>query len=270
MSEGTALLVDHVTMAFRTRGGTVPALDDVSLSLEPGSFGALIGPSGCGKSTLLRLIADALSPDAGCILIGGMPPGSARAAHAIGFVFQQPNLLPWRDVLANIALPLEVARMRHAPGLTPAELVRLVGLEGFEHARPAQLSGGMRQRVAIARALVLRPRLLLLDEPFGALDEITRQRMNLEMLSVWAESGATALLVTHGIQEAAFMASRVFVMSPRPGRIVDEVEVLLPRPRGIADLGTEAAFRVVNRLRGALFGEAVPAVSPHPLAPVAS
>ena len=257
---GAALEIDRVSMRFKLGRESVEALGEITLRLEAGQFGALIGPSGCGKSTLLRLIADILAPSSGDIRVGGLPPRRARLDHAIGFVFQQPTLLPWRSVLDNIALPLEIAGLRRAPGLTPTELVQLVGLAGFEQARPAQLSGGMQQRVAIARALLLRPRLLLLDEPFGALDEITRQRMNLEMLRIWQESGTTALLVTHGIQEAALMASQVFVMSARPGRITASVDVPLPYPRSMASLGSQVAFRVVNQLRQALFGEDAVAV----------
>ena len=242
-------------MRFSLGSSTVSALEGVDLNLDAGQFGAIIGPSGCGKSTLLRLVADILVPSAGTIRIGAEPPRAARLRHAIGFVFQQPTLLPWRTVLANIALPLEVAGLRQAPGATPKELVQMAGLAGFEQARPAQLSGGMQQRVAIARALVLRPQVLLLDEPFGALDEITRQRMNLELLRIWQETGTTALLVTHSIQEAAFMASRVFVMSNRPGRIVARVDVPLPYPRALASLGTQASFQVANQVRDALFGQ---------------
>ncbi len=261
-SQGRAALeIDAVSMRFKLGRETVEALNGIGLRLAPGEFGALIGPSGCGKSTLLRLIADIMAPSSGTIRVGGLPPRRARLDHAIGFVFQQPTLLPWRSVLDNVALPLEIAGLRRAPGPTPSELVQLVGLAGFEHARPAQLSGGMQQRVAIARALLLRPKLLLLDEPFGALDEITRQRMNLEMLRIWQESGTTALLVTHGIQEAVLMASRVFVMSARPGRIVAALDVPLPYPRTMASLGSQVAFRIVNQLRQDLFGEESAAVS---------
>jgi NitT/TauT family transport system ATP-binding protein len=251
-----ALSIRRVTKEFPLASGHVTALEDISLSLAAGEFGAIIGPSGCGKSTLLRLIADIMPPTAGQILLGGAPPAEARRRHQIGFVFQQATLLPWRTIRENIALPVQVAGRRGDRSLPSAEeLIALVGLDGFADAMPAQLSGGMQQRAAIARALILRPDMLLLDEPFGALDEITRQRMNLELLRIWAEAGTTALLVTHSIGEAAFMADRVFVMSPRPGRLVAEISIDLPRPRRIEMMKSPEFFAVVNQLRDALFGQ---------------
>ncbi len=248
-----ALAVRDVSMTFELPAGPLAALTDIDLSLQPGEFGAIIGPSGCGKSTLLRLIADILKPTRGAIAIGGEPPDVARRRHQIGFVFQAPTLLPWRTVRDNIRLPLDVAGAAHA-ALSPDELIRLVGLSGFEQARPAQLSGGMQQRVAIARALLLKPGVLLLDEPFGALDEITRQRMNAELLRIWRETHTTAVLVTHALAEAVFMADQVIVMSPRPGHIVTVVAVDLPRPRVPAIMKDTAFFRIVNTVRDALFG----------------
>ena len=250
-----------IRMHYRLGRETVTALDGVSLALEAGEFGAVIGPSGCGKSTLLRLIADIAAPSGGAIRIGGAPPAQARREHAIGFVFQQPTLLRWRSVLANVSLPLEVAGRRPRGGATPSELIEMVGLRGFEHARPAQLSGGMQQRVAIARALVMSPRILLLDEPFGALDEITRQRLNMEMLRVWRETGTTALLVTHSIAEAVFMSQRIFVMSSRPGRITTTITVPLPQPRDLSALATQDAFATENAVRAALFAHTPPATT---------
>jgi len=257
------LVIDCVSMSFRGRLHTVTALDKASLVLPQGGFGAIIGPSGCGKSTLLRLVADIARPDAGCIVVGGRTPREARKDHATGFVFQQPTLLPWRTVRQNVELPLAIVG-RHstrAGRLKPAELIALVGLAGFEDALPGELSGGMQQRAAIARALVLRPDVLLLDEPFGALDEITRQRMNIELLRIWAESGTTALLVTHSIAEAVFMADRVFVMSPRPGRIVETVMVDLPRPRTLEMMRSPALFTCANQVRDGLFGRTEPAAA---------
>jgi NitT/TauT family transport system ATP-binding protein len=233
-------------------------LSPTDLSLKEGEFGALIGPSGCGKSTLLRMIADILPPTAGTILIGGHEPQRARREHEIGFVFQDPTLLPWRSVIDNIRLPLEiVGNAGRLSGATPQELIDLVGLTGFEHARPAQLSGGMQQRAAIARALILSPRLLLLDEPFGALDEITRYRMNMELLRIRAETSTTSLMVTHSIQEAVFMADRVFVLAARPGRIVDIVEVEVERPRRLSLMNSPEFAAAVDRVRTSLFGDAL-------------
>jgi NitT/TauT family transport system ATP-binding protein len=249
------LKVQNVRKWFESRGGRVVALDSATLSLPAGGFGALIGPSGCGKSTLLRMVADIMPPSSGTILVGNELPSAARRAQLIGFVFQSATLLPWRSVRANISLPLAIVgrKSKRLARRTPDELIDLVGLNGFEKALPAHLSGGMQQRVAIARALVLKPDILLLDEPFGALDEITRQRMNIELLRIWAESGTTALLVTHSIDEAVFMADYVFVMSPRPGKVSLTVDVPLPRPRTLDMMGTQAFFDTVNCVRTALF-----------------
>ena len=242
-----------MTKEFELEGRTFTALSDVSLGLKRGEFGAIIGPSGCGKSTLLRMAADIVQPTAGRITVDGRAPAELRARHKVGFVFQEPTLLPWRTVLDNVGLPIRIVGKNFADAADPAELVRLVGLAGFEKARPQQLSGGMQQRVAIARALVLKPEILLLDEPFGALDEIIRQRMNLELLRIWSESRTTGLLVTHSIAEAAFMADRVFVMSTRPGRIMREIEIDLPRPREISMMRNAAFTDRVNFLRDLLF-----------------
>jgi NitT/TauT family transport system ATP-binding protein len=248
--------VEQLSMVFYGRGEPVIALDKVDMAVPAGQFASIIGPSGCGKSTLLRLVADVMQPFAGRITLGGETPRAARHAHSLGFVFQSPTLLPWRSVSQNIELPLDVVGRGSAKrsARTTGDLIDLVGLNGFEDALPHQLSGGMQQRVAIARALVLTPDILLLDEPFGALDEITRQRMNLELLRIWAESGTTALLVTHSIAEAVFMSDRVFVMSARPGRITSIIDVPLPRPRGLDMMRTQQFFDCVNRVRDGLFG----------------
>ena len=252
------LNVSNVSKNFDIDGQRIEALRHIDLELNEGEFGALIGPSGCGKSTLLRLVADIMPPAAGTITVGGLPPSRARIEHRIGFVFQDPTLLPWRTVIDNIRLPLEVAGTKATAGsATPEDLVKLVGLSGFENARPSQLSGGMQQRCAIARALVLAPQILLLDEPFGALDEISRHRMNLELLRIWAETGTTALMVTHSIQEAVFMADKIFVLAARPGRIVDTVPVALDRPRRLPQMSVPAFVDAVDRVRNSLFGDQV-------------
>jgi NitT/TauT family transport system ATP-binding protein len=256
------LSVAGVSKSFDIDGRRIEALRDIDLTLNEGEFGALIGPSGCGKSTLLRLVADIMPPSQGSISIGGLPPSRARKEHQIGFVFQDPTLLPWRTVLENIRLPLEVIGAKPSPGsATPQDLINLVGLSGFEHARPSQLSGGMQQRVAIARALVLAPQILLLDEPFGALDEISRHRMNLELLRIWAQTRTTALMVTHSIQEAVFMADKIFVLAARPGRIVDMVPVEIDRPRRLSQMNAPAFVAAVDRVRNSLFGDQVSMLS---------
>lgn len=244
--------IARVSMEFVGRSNVTLALDHVSLNLGGGRFGAIIGPSGCGKSTLLRLVADLMQPSAGRITVGGESPAAARRAHAFGFVFQAPTLLPWRTVVENIELPLAVTG--RPAGIPSDDLVALVGLKGFEKALPHELSGGMQQRVAIARALILKPAILLLDEPFGALDEITREKINLELLRIWSETGTTALLVTHSIAEAVFLSDDVYLMSGRPGRITATVSVPLERPRRLEMMRSQAFFECVNAVRDGLFG----------------
>jgi NitT/TauT family transport system ATP-binding protein len=252
----SGLSIQHVSKSFTLDGRTVPALNDISLELEAGQFGALIGPSGCGKSTLLRMVADVLSPTSGRIEIESAAPRQARLDHQIGFVFQEATLLPWRSVLDNVRLPLEMrGRKAGTPPRSAEDLVQLVGLAGYEHARPSQLSGGMQQRCAIARALVASPKILLLDEPFGALDEVLRYRMNFELLRIRADTRTTALMVTHSIEEAVLMADRIFVFAAKPGRIVETVEVDLPRPRRLATMDDPRFNQTVDRVRRALFGQ---------------
>jgi NitT/TauT family transport system ATP-binding protein len=222
--------LDGVTKQFG-KGG-VTALQDVDLEIRPGEFVSLIGPSGCGKSTLLRVVGDLIHPTDGIVEVNGKPARQARVDRDYGIVFQDAVLFEWRTVAKNIALPLELAgwsreRRRERIG----EMLDLVELTGFESHHPWQLSGGMQQRVSIARALSFHPPLLLMDEPFGALDEMTRERLNLELLEIWQRSGSTVIFVTHSISEAVFLSTRVVVMSPRPGRITGIVDVDLPQPR---------------------------------------
>jgi NitT/TauT family transport system ATP-binding protein len=251
-----AIACAGVSVRFVTDRRTVTALQDISFAVEEGSFLSLLGPSGCGKSTLLRLVADLIAPTSGSVTVLGGTPGEARRRRALGFVFQDAALLPWRSAIDNVALPLEVGgRPVLAPGEpTPSELLALVGLKGWENAYPHELSGGMRQRVSIARALVGGPRVLLMDEPFGALDEITRDHLNEEFLKIWQETRVTILFVTHSIYEAIFLGQQVLVLAANPGRVREIIAVDLPLRRTLDIRESERFMRLAAHLRGLLRG----------------
>jgi len=238
------------------RAGRVEALVDIDLSITAGEFVSLIGPSGCGKSTLLRLIGDLTPPTAGSITVNGKPAERARRDRDYGMVFQAPVLFDWRTVQGNVELPLEISGASKAQRSQRAmEHLRLVELSDFAGHYPWQLSGGMQQRVAIARALAVDPALLLMDEPFGALDEMTRERMNLELLKIWERTETTIVFVTHSIAEAVFLSTRVVVMSPRPGRISSIIDIDLPRERNVETRELEQYFHLVTAVREALRGD---------------
>jgi NitT/TauT family transport system ATP-binding protein len=241
---------------FAVRGGEpTVALTGIDLEIGQREFVSLIGPSGCGKSTLLRIIGDLVSPTSGTVEVNGKPAHEARLKREYGMVFQAPVLFDWRTVEANVRLPLEVSRYPQAErDALVAEKLELVELAAFKGHYPHQLSGGMQQRVAIARALALQPSILLMDEPFGALDEMTRERLNSELLSIWSETGTTVIFVTHSIPEAVFLSSRVVVMSPRPGRISETIEIDLPHPRDETTREQDRYYELVTEVREALRG----------------
>jgi len=250
--DGSALRLDAVTKRFRLADGSpLEALAPIDLQLASGEFVALLGPSGCGKSTVLRLIAGLEAPSSGAVAIEGSAPSAMARAHRLGVAFQDHALLPWLSIAQNIALPFRVAG-RKPDQARIAALLDLVGLADFAGARPSQLSGGMRQRASIARALVLEPELLLLDEPFGALDAVTRRQMNVELQRIWSARRLTTLLVTHSVEEALFLADRVLVMSARPGRVIRDVTVPFGRPRDPKVMRSPEFHALVDELTEAL------------------
>ncbi len=247
--------IKNLSKTFRGADGVnVHALEDINLDVEQGEFVSLIGPSGCGKSTLLRVIADLIQPSSGSISVNGKSPTAARKDRDYGFVFQSPTLYEWRSVMKNVQLPLEIMKYPKDKRESRArEMLRLVELGDFENKYPWQLSGGMQQRVSIARALAFEPHILLMDEPFGALDEMTRERMNNELLRIWgAMKDMTVIFVTHSIAEAVYLSSQVVVMSSRPGRISEVIDINLPRPRGSETRDLDDFFHLTSRVRHAL------------------
>jgi NitT/TauT family transport system ATP-binding protein len=247
------IAIDNLTKTYDGGAGRVTALSNVTLDVAPGEFVSLIGPSGCGKSTLMRLIGDLTQPASGTISVKGKPPERAREDRDYGIVFQAPVLYEWRTVQRNVELPLEIIGVeREERTRKVRDMLSLVGLVDFLGAYPNQLSGGMQQRVAIARALVFSPSILLMDEPFGALDEITRERMQSELLEIWARTNATVIFVTHSIPEAIFLSDRVVVMSPRPGRIEAVISIDLPRPRDINTREHPHFFELATEVRAHL------------------
>jgi NitT/TauT family transport system ATP-binding protein len=242
-----------LSLTFETGDGPVFALSDVDLTVNEGEFVSFIGPSGCGKTTLLRVIADLEQATAGTILVNGIPPQEARLRRQYGYVFQAPALYPWRTIEKNVMLPLEVMGFSAAERRErAARNLSLVNLNGFERKFPWQLSGGMQQRASIARALSFDPHLLLMDEPFGALDEIVRDKLNEQLLNLWRTTGKTVVFVTHSIPEAVYLSTRIVVMSPRPGRVIDVIECGLPRDRTLEMRESPEFLKVAQRVREGL------------------
>jgi NitT/TauT family transport system ATP-binding protein len=251
--EDVVVAATGIGKVFDPGSSPVVALDGIDLAIRTGEFVSLIGPSGCGKSTLLRIIGDLIEPTSGEILVNAKPARQARLDRDYGMVFQAPVLMDWRTIARNIELPLEIMGFaKPERERRSAELLKLVELEGFGDRHPWQLSGGMQQRVAIARALAFDPKLLLMDEPFGALDEMTRERMNLELMSIWSRTATTVVFVTHSIPEAVFLSTRVVVMSARPGRISRVIDIDLPQPRTVDTRETTRYFELVTQVREAL------------------
>jgi NitT/TauT family transport system ATP-binding protein len=245
------IAIRHLSKTYGAASGGVTALNDIDCAVADGEFLAIVGPSGCGKSTLLKILAGLMPATSGDALLNGTPIAGPR--RDIGVVFQSPVLFPWRTVLGNVLLPVDVQRLgREAMTKRALDLLALVGLAGFEHRYPWQLSGGMQQRVALVRALIHDPALLLMDEPFGALDALTREAMNVELQRIWLERRKTVVFITHSTGEAVFLADRVMVMTPRPGKIGDLFAVDLPRPRALDVMNTPEFGTYVRRVRNAL------------------
>lgn len=242
----------HVSKRFTTMSGSVPAVDDVSFGIQPGEFASVVGPSGCGKTTLLRLVAGLDEPTSGTVSMDGKSVDKP-SSDDVGVVFQRAALLPWRNALDNVLLPIEIKRRVNADDRQLAmSTLKKVGLEGFERHYPAQLSGGMQQRVSISRALLTKPKVLLMDEPFGAIDALTREQMNRDLNSIWVESNITAMLITHSIPEAVYLGQKVVVMGAKPGRVLDIINVDLPRSRPLSVLASKEFSEICSRVRKVL------------------
>ena len=245
------IAIRHLSKVYGGRGGNVTALSDIDCTIGDGEFMSIVGPSGCGKSTLLKILAGLLQRSGGEALLNGTPIDGPR--KDIGVVFQSPVLFPWRTVLGNVLLPVDVQQLgREKMQQRALDLLNLVGLKGFEHRYPWELSGGMQQRVALVRALIHDPAILLMDEPFGALDALTREAMNVELQRIWMESRKTVVFITHSTSEAVFLGDRVMVMTPRPGKVEDMLEIDLPRPRSLDVMTTEKFGTYVRRIRKSL------------------
>ena len=254
IADALAIEIRGLSLVFATADAPVIALSNVDLSIRRGEFVSFIGPSGCGKTTLMRVIADLEQQTEGEITVNGVSPREARLARAYGYVFQAPALYPWRSVQANVTLPLEIMKMPRAErAKRAARYLEMVGLTGFERKFPWQLSGGMQQRVSIARALSFEPQLLLMDEPFGALDEITRDHLNEHLIRLWEQTRKTVVFVTHSIAEAVFLSTRIVVMSPRPGRIIDVIDNNLSGKRTLDIRDSSEFLAVAHRVREALY-----------------
>jgi len=253
---GAAVRIAGLSKSYRTASGdTIDALQNISLAIAGGEFVSIVGPSGCGKSTLLKILAALSAPSTGEVAVAGAAPKASQ--RNIGFVFQEATLLPWLTVLRNVLVPADVARIPRAEMLPRAmALLDLVGLTGFHDKYPNELSGGMQQRAAICRALLRNPKTLLMDEPFGALDALTRDHMNIELLRIWEAQRSTIVFVTHSITEAVLLSARIVVMSPRPGRVIEDVRVDLPRPRRIVMVNTAEFGAYAQHIRSLLDGSA--------------
>lgn len=254
--EKTEIQINDVSMVYKdNKGKDVTALQHVSLDIKKGEFISLLGPSGCGKTTLLRIIADLLTPTSGTVTVCGQSPKETRLQQKYGIVFQNPVLFRWRTVRNNIRLPLEMMNVPRAEQNSRIEqMLEMVGLTEFGNHYPKQLSGGMQQRVGIARALAIQPEILLMDEPFSALDEFTKEKLHDDLLKIWRKTNKTVIFVTHNIQEAAYLSDRVCVLSPHPGRLSAVIDVDLPRPRTHAIRQSEEFFNLVSRIRNSFEG----------------